>query len=90
MSISENVYIIKTAIAEAELTREEAATLMRVTRNTLYRWFQGKPVRNLVSLEYALYTAKRLQAAVKQLKLPLPGNRADKLAEVKKIIATIK
>ena len=78
------------AIEEAGLTKQEAATLMRITRSTLYRWVVGYPVRNEVSLEYALYVAKRLRAAVTQLKLPLPGSRVDKISEVKKIIATIK
>jgi transcriptional regulator with XRE-family HTH domain len=82
--------LIQAAITEAGLTREEAAMLMRVTRNTLYRWFQGKPVRNLVSFEYAVHIARRLIKAVELNLLPLPGGRTDKLAEVKKIIATIK
>lgn len=85
-----NIDTIKSAIEKADITREEAAVLMRVTRNTLYRWFQGKPVRNELSMEYALYTAKRLLTAVDLHLLPLPGSRADKISEVKQIIATIK
>ena len=82
--------MLQEAITKADLTREEAATLIRVTRNTLYRWFQGKPARNLVSFDYATYIARRILAAVDLHELPLPASRANKLSEVKKIIATIK
>lgn len=84
------IELIEEAIIKADLTREEAASLFRVTRNTLYRWLQGKPIRNKMMEEFAVYTAKRILNAVAQKKLPLSGGRVDKLGDIKKILLTIK
>ena len=66
-----NIEYIKTAIETSGITREEAASLMRITRNTLYRWFEGKPSRNKIIEEYAVFQAKKLLQAAGAGKLPL-------------------
>ena len=73
-----NIELIKYAIEQSGVTREEAASLMRITRNTLYRWFEGKPSRNKIIEEYAVFQAKKLLQAVGAGKLPLVKNRTNR------------
>lgn len=73
-----NIELIKEAVEKSGITREEAASLMRITRNTLYRWFEGKPSRNKIIEEYAVFRAKKLLLAVGAGKLPLTKNRAHR------------
>ena len=73
-----NIEFIKIAVEHSGITREEAASLMRITRNTLYRWFEGKPSRNKIIEEYAVFQAKKLLQAVGAGKLPLVKNRTNR------------
>ena len=77
-----NIELIKYAVEKAGITREEAASLMRITRNTLYRWFEGKPSRNKIIEEYAVFQAKKLIAAVAVGKLPLIKSTANRSAVI--------
>ena len=77
-----NVEIIKEAIEKSGITREEAASLMRITRNTLYRWFEGKPSRNKIIEEYAVFQAKKLLLAVRDGKLPLVKNANNRFGAI--------
>ena len=77
-----NIELIKYAIEQSGVTREEAAQIMGVTRNTLYRWLEGKPSRNRIVEEYAVFKAKKLIAAVAVGKLPLIKSTANRSAVI--------
>jgi transcriptional regulator with XRE-family HTH domain len=77
-----NIELVKEAIEKSGITREEAASLMRITRNTLYRWFEGKPSRNKIIEEYAVFQAKKLLLAVGAGRLPLVKNTANRFGAI--------
>jgi len=77
-----NIELIKDALEKTGITRDEAASLMRITRNTLYRWFDGKPSRNKIIEEFAVFQAKKLLAAFAAGTLPLVKNSADRMRAI--------
>jgi len=77
-----NIELIKEAVEKSGVTREEAASLMRVSRNTLYRWFEGNPCRNKIIEEYAVFQAKKLLVAFAAGTLPLVKNSADRMRAI--------
>jgi predicted DNA-binding protein (UPF0251 family) len=81
-----NQELIKYAIDQSGITREEAAGLMRITRNTLYRWLEGKPCRNKIVEEYAVFQAKKLAAAVSGGRLPLVKNIYDRKSAIQEAL----
>jgi len=85
-----NVELLQKAIDVARLTREEAAEIMNITRNTLYRWLTGKPVRYRLSEQFAVFQAKKIIKAVELGLLPLPPGYVDKVHEINNIIKGIK
>ena len=81
-----DVETLKKAIEKAGLTKAEAAAVMGITRNTLYRWLTGKNIRYKLSEQFAVFQAKKLMKAVAAGLLPLPPGRADKISEVNEIL----
>ena len=81
-----DVEMLKKAIEKAGLTKAEAATIMGITRNTLYRWLTGKNIRYKLSEQFAVFQAKKLMKAVDAGLLPLPPGRVNKITEVSEIL----
>jgi hypothetical protein len=73
---------IRTAVDTSKLTREELASLFRISRNSLCRWLQGCPIRNEVSLDYAYFRAQQIIRAVACGKLPVPKGTIDRADQI--------
>jgi transposase-like protein len=84
--MSNNIELLQKAILESQITRAEAAELFQVTRNTLYRWLTGKPVRYKLSEQLAVYQARRLLVAVANGQLPLPEGTENRQQNIIKIL----
>jgi hypothetical protein len=81
-----DIELISDAISSAQITKEEAARIFSITRNTLYRWLTGKPIRYRLSEQLAVYQARKLLTAVADGQLPLPKETENRLREINKIL----
>lgn len=83
--------VIEQTIKASGITYEEAAQLMRVTRNTLHHWRQGREPRVQIQAEFAMHQIKKLITGIKQGLLPLPKgltpeDRIKAIFDIAKII----
>jgi hypothetical protein len=88
--MSTAIETIEFAIVASRITFAEAATVMRVTRNTLYHWRNGRVPRVQVQADFALHQMKKVIRAIDARKLPLPVDtppkeRMQMLLEIVKI-----
>jgi hypothetical protein len=82
------VAYIFSALEKAEVSFTDFTRLTRISRESLYRWRGGAPVKDMLRLDLAYTYALRLEKACRAGKLPL-ANRlkaVQRLATLRKII----
>jgi hypothetical protein len=62
------------ALEKADITMTGFTRLTRISRESLYRWKNGSPVKDMLRLDLAYTYAKRMEAACRAERLPLTSN----------------
>jgi hypothetical protein len=77
------------ALEKADITMTDFTRLTRISRESLYRWKNGSPVKDMLRLDLAYTYAKRMEAACRAERLPLTSKlkAPQRLAVLRKIIA---
>jgi hypothetical protein len=83
------VNFIFEALDKAGVSMTDFTRLTRISRESLYRWKGGAPVKDMLRLDLAYTYAKRLETACRSERLPLTSRlkAPQRLIVLRKIIA---
>ena len=87
--IPQKIAFVTSMIEYSQITITDLAELTNISRNTYYRWKDGKPASDRIRVNAAYITAQRLEQAIKDKRLPLQTripNKKERLATLKRII----
>ena len=87
--LQQKIEFVNKMIDCSQISISDMSELTSISRNTFYRWANGKPASDRIRVNAAYMTAQRLEQAIKNRRLPLMSRIQDKkerLSTLKRII----
>lgn len=75
MTNAEKVQVIFAAIDRGQVSIVDFSALTKISRTSLYSWRAGNPINDMLRLNIAHITAKKINAACDAKTLPLLGDK---------------
>ena len=87
--IQQKIEFVNKMIDCSQISIADMSEITSISRNTFYRWRQGKPASDRIRVNAAYITAQRLEMAIRAGRLPLHAGFREKkyrLTTLKRII----